>query len=262
MNLVKANLEAYLPALAELADGRDFPWTKIDKLFQKKLDERTTASQGQSMEVEASLYDLIISLKKQETRAVGLLHFIERLAEELLNRLSLVEKQLISGNMKQLLLSFDSKYLNFLGELAVLNKLLKFSAYRLTAVERPLSNQKSIDFMLQNEETGRHVLVEVMSIHLNESRVVTDAEAIRKFLTHKLTKKVASKLTDLVDAPEFQLIPVIWGSCQAVQVYSDFFKAHALALPNVLEPVSLLNYHDGAGNYDCRFGSLSTLFKQ
>jgi hypothetical protein len=178
---------------------------------------------------------------------VGLLHFIERLAEELLNRLSLVEKQLISGNMKQLLLSFDSKYLNFLGELAVLNKLLKFRAYRLTAVERPLGNRKSIDFMLRNEETGRHVLVEVMSIHLNEARVVADAEAIRKFLTHKLTEKVTSKLINLIEPLEFQLIPVIWGSWQAVQAYSDFFKAHTLALPNVLEPVSLLTYHDGAG---------------
>jgi hypothetical protein len=262
MNLVKANLEAYLPALAELADGRDFPWAKIDKLFRKKLDERTVASKGQSMEVEASLYDLIISVKKQETRALGLLHFIERLAEELLNRLTLVEKQLISGNLKQLLLSFDSKYLNFLGELAVLNNLLKFAAYRLTAVERPLGNRKSIDFMLWNEDAGRHVLVEVMSIHLNETRVVADAEAIRKFLTHKLAEKVTSKLTGLIDAPEFQLVPVIWGSYQAIQAYSEFFKAHTLELPNVLEPVSLITYHDGAGYFKCLFGSLSTLFKQ
>jgi len=76
MNLLKANLTEFIPALAKLADERDFPWDRIDRLFLKKLDKRKTLSQGETMVVQACIYDLIVSLKKGEKQALGLLHFL------------------------------------------------------------------------------------------------------------------------------------------------------------------------------------------
>ena len=68
MNPLKANLTEFIPTLAKMADERDFPWDRIDKLFLKKLDKRNALSQGETIVVQACIYDLIISLKKGKSK--------------------------------------------------------------------------------------------------------------------------------------------------------------------------------------------------
>lgn len=261
MNLVKKNLQIFIPALIELVDGQDFPWDKIDKLFSKKIQDRISKYNGETTIVEASIYDIIVSAKKQESSAVGLLHFLNKLFEELTDTLEKNEKILIKNNVKNMLISVDSKYLNFLGEIATLNNLIKSKTYRLAGIEHKIPNGKSIDFKLRHIEKNKFLLVEIVNIHLDSKRVDNDPDAIRKFLTHKLSQKIETKKSQIEDEISFYLIPVIWGGWQDIKIYSDFFKSNTLNLPDVIEPVSYLTYTDNAGYYEHYFKNISNLFK-
>ncbi len=261
MKLVKENLKLFIPALIEFVDGQDFPWGKIDKLFSDKITDRISESNGETIVVEASIYDIIVAAKKQNSSAIGLLDFLNKLFEELTDTLDSDEKSLIKSNVKQMLISLDSKYLNFLGEIATLNNLIKSNVYRLVDIEHKIANGKSIDFKLRHIEQNKFLLVEIVNIHLDSNRVDDNADAIRKFLTHKLSEKIKSKKARLNNDFSFYLIPVIWGGWKDIKIYSEFFKSNKLDLPDVIEPVSYLTYTDNAGYYEHYFKTISNLFK-
>lgn len=261
MNLVLENLKLFIPALVQLVDGRDFPWDSIDLLFSEKIKDRISKLTGETLEIEASIYDIIVEAKKQNSKAIGLLHFLNKLFEELTDTLETNEKLLVKSNVKQMLTSLDSKYLDFLGEIATLNNLIKSKMYRLVAIEEKLPNGKSIDFKLRHIEQNKFYLVEIVNIHLNSNRVEDNPDAIRKFLTHRLSNKLKAKNLKLDNGTIFYLIPVIWGGWQQIKIYSNFFRTNGLGLQNVIEPVSYLTYTDGAGYYEHYFKTVSNLFK-
>ena len=64
MNLVKENLRYYLPAIVEFLGKHDFPWTKVNTDFNKKIEKRLEEASGETFTVEASIYDIIIACKK------------------------------------------------------------------------------------------------------------------------------------------------------------------------------------------------------
>ncbi|HEY8659023.1 MAG TPA: hypothetical protein VIL78_08295 [Hanamia sp.] len=260
MNSVKTNLEFYLPALIELIDFSDFPWGKIDQSFSKKWEQRTLESNGEKMLIEASIYDIIIETKKGKRQAIGLLDFLNKLFEELNGNLILSEKVLVRSNAKSMLKAFDSRYLNFVGEMGVLNNMIKSGTYRLSGIEHKLPNGKSVDFKLTQTIKNEEILVEIVNIHLDAERVEGNAEAIERFLAHKLTAKMADKKQKLVEDVAIYLIPVLWGGWEDIQVYSDYFKNNQLALPFTLEPVAYLQYNDGANYFEHHFKTVSHLF--
>jgi uncharacterized protein YlaI len=262
MNLVKENLRIFIPALVDLVDEKDFPWEKINNLFTQKIKDRISDSNGEIIKVEASIYDIIVEAKKQNLTAIGLLDFLNKLFEELTDNLEASEKLLIKSNVKQMLISLDNKYLNFLGEIATLNNLIKSKAYRLIAIEERIPNGKSIDFKLQHINKQKPILVEIVNIHLDSKKVENNPEAIRTYLTCKLTKKIESKTSNLVKKIQFHLIPVIWGSSKDLKIYSDFFKSNSLNMLDVEEPIAYLTYSDTAGYYEHYFQTISKLFKE
>jgi hypothetical protein len=263
MNLVKENLKLFVPALVELVDGKDFPWTKIDSLFSEKIKMRKAEFKGETIIIEASIYDIIVEAKQQNSSALGLLDFLDKLFEELNDNLNKTERQLVRRNIKQMLISFDCKYLNFIGEIATLNNLVKSKLFRLLSIEEKISNGKSIDFKLLNIEQNKIMLVEIVNIHLNNDKVVDESEAIRLFLTGKLTDKKKLKSINLNNEIQFYLIPVIWGSAKSLKVYSDFYKSNSLNLEGILEPVAYLTYSDKAGYYYKHyFTTISKLFDE
>lgn len=261
MNLVKENLKLFVPALVELVDGKDFPWTKIDNLFSEKIKMRKAKCNNETIIVEASIYDIIVEAKQQNSSAIGLLDFLDKLFEELNDNLNKTERQLVRSNIKKMLISFDSKYLNFLGEIATLNNLIKSKSFRLISIEEKIPNGKSIDFKLLNIEQNKTMLVEIVNIHLNNEKVENDSEAIRVFLTGKLTDKKETKSLKLDNLVQFYLIPVIWGSAENLKVYSDFYRFNSLNLDGILEPVAYLTYSDKTGHYYKHyFTTISKLF--
>lgn len=259
MNRVKSNIAYYLPALIKIIGESDFDWPYIDTLFSKKLNEREKKANGdKTIEIEATIYDIIIEVKKGNKQAHRLLDFLQKLMEELSINLNDKEQKLIKKNLRDFLTTFDKGYLNFVGEIAVLNNLIKSGTYRLESVETQLLSNKKIDFKLKTISNDKHILVEVVNIHLNSERIKNEETQIQKFFTHRLTGKIESKESGTVD---FFLIPVLWGAAEDIKIYSDYFMKNKMHLSNVLEPVSFMTYID-PDNHDCfshKFGNVSNL---
>ena len=133
--------------------GDNINLDKIDNLFNKKIENRRQTSIGK--QIEACIYDTIVQANKNIPQAYRYLHFINKLCGELSGLLTEKEKKLIRKNVYNMLVSFDLKYLNFFGEILVLNSLMKTKQYRLHDVEMKLSNGKEVDFVLKNISSNK-----------------------------------------------------------------------------------------------------------
>ena len=262
MNRVKSNISFYLPALIDIVGDSHFDWNHIDNLFSKKIKERIIEGKGQTIIVEATIYDMIVAVKKKNKRAIGLMDFLNKLLTELSTNLTDAEKKLIKTNLRGFLTTLDKGYLNFIGEIAVLNNLIKSKTYRLENVEFKLPNKKTIDFRLRKINDDAFLLVEIVNIHLDSKRIETNEEKIKKFITDRLTQKIASKKEGLIDDINFYLVPVLWGGWKDLKMYCEYFKQNKMHLENVIEPVSYLTFTDPNNNnfYLHRFGNVSNLF--
>jgi hypothetical protein len=258
MNILKENIKLYLPAIINIVGDTDFDWKHIDKLFSNKLTERTAEANGGTLIVEATIYDMIIEAKKQNLQAMRLLSFFQRLLEDLSINLTNEEQKLIKKNVRDFLTRFDLRYLDYIGELAVINNLIKSKIYRLQRVESELSSKKKIDFEIKRIEDGRLFFVEAVNIHLDSNKVESDDSKIRKFLDGRLMKKMESKRSDT----NFFLVPVIWGGWSDIKIYSEYFKKNKMHLKSILEPVSYLTFTDPNNEkfYYHRFGNVSKIF--
>lgn len=261
MNRVKENIRFYLPAITDIVGDTDFGWERIDKLFSDELIKRTAKANenGGTWTVQATIYDIIIEVKKQNLEAMRFLSFFQLLLEELSMNLTAEEKKIIKKNIRDFLTRFDFRCLDYVGELAVINNLIKSKTYRLENVETKLASEKSIDFKIKKTEDGKLYLVEVLNIHLDGDKVESDEKKIKIFLNHRLTKKIESKKSDT----NFFLVPVLWGGWQDIKVYSDYFKKNKMHLTNVLEPVAYATFTDPKNEkfYFHRFGNVSNLFE-
>jgi hypothetical protein len=258
-NFVYLNLKHYFPGIMSIADQINMDWDNIDKLFSKEIERRKVEWTKGNTIIEASIYDIIVEVKKGNKSAVGLLDFFNKLFLELSGRLPLDENKLIKRNIRSVLTALNKEYLHFIGELAVLNNVLKSGSYILTGVEYQLENKRSIDFNLKRTANGGRTLVEVYNIHLDEEKVSNEAEAISKFLNKRLTKKIAEKKANLTTDVEFFLVPVLWAGVESLRVYSEYFKTHKMSINNVIEPVAYVTFSDGEGYYVHNFGNISNV---
>jgi hypothetical protein len=260
MNVLKENITFYLPAITDIVDDTDFDWKRIDKLFSDELTKRTAKANanGGTCPIDATIYDIIIEVKNGNLQALRYLIFFQRLFEELSINLTTKEQKLIKKNIRDFLTRLNTKYLDYIGELAVINNLIKSKIYRLEKVEFKLASQKKIDFEIKRIEDGKLFLVEVYSIHLDSNKIENDDLKIRKFLDYRLANKVESKKSDT----DFFLVPVLWGGWRDIKVYSDYFKRNKMHLINVLEPVSYVIFTDPNDKnfYLHRFGNVSNIF--
>ena len=131
---------------------------------------------------------------------------MELVFTNLAEKTTLKEKKLLSKTIYFALTNIDKNYLNFIGELAILN-LLKNADFELLQTEFPLSDNhesKSIDFLVFKE--GKSSLLEVVNIHLPESKLLTD-NYIERLLDQKIIGKILNKSND--SNIKFSLAPVI-----------------------------------------------------
>jgi hypothetical protein len=153
------------------------------------------------------------------------------------------------------------EFLEPIGELAVLNGILKSSKYKFDKIEHRLLNGKGIDFRLWKVEDDSEVLVEVINIHLDRLLVEDDDIAIRKLLTHRLAGKISDKKDGLINSIDFFLVPVIWANWGSLEIYSNYFKRNKMHLDRVEEPMAYNLLSDGNSFYVPRFGRISNLHK-
>jgi hypothetical protein len=95
---------------------------------------------------------------------------------------------------------------------------------------------------------------------VDSDKIDANPEAIKKFLTDRLTDKILDKQKKLASPIEFTLVPVIWGGKEDLKVYGEYFQEHQLDLKNVHEPFGWLQFSDGKDYYAHRFSRLKNLF--
>lgn len=260
MNLVKHNLSIYLPKVIEFIGEEEFPWDQIENRFDKLIDRRFSQAKGDSIIVETSIFDQIISIKKGDNAYNGLMDYYNKLFHQLNLLLNKEEKKLMFNTIRSLLISFDLKYLNYLGELSVLYKLKKSNKFSLLDVEKVLPNGKSIDFDLMIENSNMRVLIEVLNIQVNPQKVENDSDKIEIFINGRITNKLADKKKNLDEDWNVHLVPVIWAGHEELEIYHQYFRNNALDIPLSYEPLAFLTFYDQFGNYLPKFGSISALF--
>lgn len=262
INFVKLNVSLFIPSLLELASDQTFPWDKIDNLFRAEIKQRTLLANGESLPIDATIFDIIIEAKKNNATAIGYLDFLNRLFQELSDHLTSAERQYIQRALFDLLTKFDKGYWGYVAEIATLNNLVKSQTYRLSGCEISLPDTKPIDFKLHVIERNADIFVEIVSIHLDSDRLENRDDLMKKFLTTRISQKIAAKNIDVEKHPNLYLIPVLWGDKKAVEQYSIFFETNSLDFKNVVEPLSYLTYSDGKGYYEHHFKTISNLFKE
>ena len=265
INYLKANVERYLPGIIKVLGDNTMDWDYINDLFEQVHEERVNrfnAGTSEALTVEAHIYDIIVEVKKENRRAINLLDYFDKLMHELALNLEADERKLIVNNIRNILISFNSNYLNFIGELAVLNSLVRSKLYKLISVEEPLANKKSLDFKLLRTSDNKIQLVEIMNIHLDDSKVVSDNDLLEKFMSHRFNEKIADKRRDLEANIDFFLVPILWGSADSLRIYSQHFENNEMYVNNVIEPVSYLTFGDENDPTFLmhRFGRVSNLF--
>lgn len=262
LNAAQRNVAFYLPALLEITCvDPDFPWDRIDRNFSALWKTKSAQAIGDVIKVEMTLFFMMMSASKGNMQAIGMLHFLNLLFEELSDQLHADEKKLICSNIKDIIQTPNLMFFNFVGEIATLNNLMKTKEYRLSRVEAPLGNGSSIDFQLK-KLNNNILLVEIVNIHLGSERVEADPIAIDKFLTNRLMGKIEKKKKGLKENIDFYLIPVLWGGWKEIEVYSTYFKSRKLTIANVIEPVAYLQHSNGLGYFDHQFGRVSTLIRK
>jgi hypothetical protein len=205
---LKAGLEFYIPSIFKLISG-DIRWKSLIKIFEDrfhKYDEKQKL--GERVELRSTLYSISVSAANGVETNIQFLSFIDKTFKSLAQILTDKEKKLIKTNIANLL-EYENGFLNYLGELCVLNSIMVSGQYSLEATEyRVKTNGKGIDFQFKNKKTDELFLVEVVNIELNSDKLFSH-DIIDKFLSGKLQEKL--KDTDKSGVTDYKLIPVFWG---------------------------------------------------
>ncbi len=214
-----------------------------------------------TFKIPASFYNIISSAIAKEEQAIRLLDYIQKLFEELTDILDKEEKLLIRANIYGFLTNMDLKYLNFLGELAVLHRLKKTSPLKLIGTEVPVDpmnkNGSKIDFLILNSQTKKEELVEVINIHLTERNISSD-DKIEILLSQKIIEKLSKK--GLNRHRKFFLVPVLWGQWDEIKVVKEYYSIHKPEFPNTIIPSCFVTFTDPNGARVHRFGTIDTIF--
>lgn len=257
---LKGRLREYLPVLFEFIDIEDFTtnqWETLNNNFVAKYLERRTLYEtaGNYLLIRPNIYDIITAKLKGDKPSVLFLDFIKKALEELSDNLDVAGKKSIIKTLYGLLVSYDHRFLDYLGELLTLNNILKSKKYKLIKVESCIVNEKTGDFLFQRIEDGYHDLVEVRSFHINEANT-----KLEDLFSKKLKAKIMEKTGGEPNYNKFYLIPIVWASVEDLRrVLTVFNDGATFKIQDVLEPVAYacLTTADGAVVY--KFGTLSTL---
>ncbi len=219
----------YIPSLIRLF-GSSFKWSEEDRKFDKKLKIREKCLERQkatSVQIRTSLYDMLIEAENGNNFALKFIKFIDTLISEVVKILPNFKDNIrknIQGTINNL---DDWNYLNPIGELACLKKLLDSKRYILEEIECSFENGKTKDFLFSETSKNSQVMVEVLNIH---SRFEVNGEFldIKKHLFDKIIEKVNSETVNIYSnkySNSLLFIPVVWHiKKESMQEYYEFFK--------------------------------------
>lgn len=263
---VKRSLERNIPSMLRLIGNQNISWTKINSRLDKHLiqnKEKCVNTGIEKVKVEATFYSFLVGQYVGKSETFGMFDFFNSTFEQLHDRLSKKELVYIHKIIKSILTNFDSKYLNFIGEIATLNAYKSNRDYELLNIEEPIYDYKNVkaDFFLKRIFDGKQFFVEVVNIHLQHRNLI-ESESIKKHIEGKIIKKVERTL---FSSPRFDVYiqPVIWTeNTSQLKVVSELYKSNKIEIKNVYVPLSLLTIMFSEGVYRHRFEYVNTILDE
>jgi hypothetical protein len=276
-------LEVYLHSIIPLMNEGAFAWNRVDKLLKERTDRLIADKKIFDEGLEMSIFEILLLYKltiqkhklmgniktiftiadllphcnESEKRYLLMRKFLLDLFGELDSKLNKKEKELVRKTLFSVLTNFDNKYLNFVGEIAVLNLLLK-NNYKLVGVEVKIPNAKPIDFKLHKPDSNRHFNIEVVNIHYDTNKLESE-EKIEEFLIKRINQKLESKIQNIKIPAHFFLVPVLWGDIEGLRKIQAIFKREPKLLgKKTIEPCAFLSKRSSTEIFNF-FGRITTL---
>jgi hypothetical protein len=196
-------LEKYCPTIYSFTKETKTNWELLDSNFENnylKVDEP----------VESNIMGILLHAEAGDEFLKAFLGYCESLASSL--EQSAVERKkfrdIIVGKFTNLV---DLNYLNPIGELSVLKKLIEKN-YELVRIEdnETFPGAKPKDFLFKSP-AGKNILIEVLNIHLKNSYQSTDE--LKAFLFKKIRTKVQAETKEITPTSEKNILffqPVLW----------------------------------------------------
>jgi hypothetical protein len=261
---VEERLRIYFPSLFLLLKDKQFSWGRVNKIFYEEYLNRKAEYEANNnyLRMQAGFFDIISASLNGRSDALNLFAFFDNLISELAFRIPDKQKNWLKTTLYNVFTNWDRNYLNFFGELAVLNNFLK-AGFTLGKIEERLSSGKEIDFAFFGLDQGKKVLIEIVNIHLEIFENKNDIEMVKLYrqkIFEKLKEKTNGSLADM----NFSLIPVVWGSHEELlRLYSLYNKGITIENLNVIEPNCYMcyTYETGILNYFGRLSSMPSIDK-
>ncbi|MBK7872848.1 MAG: hypothetical protein IPJ74_20330 [Saprospiraceae bacterium] len=105
----------------------------------------------------------------------------------------------------------DWNYLNPVGELSVLLKLLKSGLFELEEIETKFPNGRKKDFLFRHKNNNETRLIEILNIHLQTD--IKDFNKIKNILLSKVQNKIDREIEGVKDSlflRRLYILPVVW----------------------------------------------------
>lgn len=258
---LEKNLRVYLPSLFQLIEGNFSrkEWKAINKKFEGKFSElKLKYENGDRPKPKLNIYTLLSSWLNQEMHGIVFRNYLDNLIKDLTILLNTQEKQAIKKKNLFNLLLFEKDFLNYVGELSVLNNLMSTGVYRLLAIEFTVKKGgKGIDFRLLNVNENKEVLVEVVNIELTDTNSSSN-EKIELLLLSKLNGKLSDK--DKSGILDYKLIPVLWyEKVDNVKRVKEFYETQEFHIERCETPRAYVWFRINQKKFINKFGAINTV---
>ena len=274
----RENLQRFLPNIFLLLNVEP-NWIKINSQINNDHQKRVTKwdeEHNDNVEVEPRflhiydypLYYVFHFAFNGRKDALNLLDYFNILFGEISKSVQKDSIKIVTPILHNFLKTINRDYIHYIGELAVLDSLMKTKQYHLGAVERVIEKNKptdashprkgkSIDFCVTEIDGGKNYLVEVRNVHVDDKN--PDVVKLRR----KLNRKVNSKSKNQQDGIEFIVLPVLWVTKHTtlIIIENQIKKWDKFQVDNTFEPFAFFPFIDEVGGTVFKFNRISNLFK-
>lgn len=214
MGILKGKCLALVPQMKVLKDS---DWNKV----QKRILTRCPIIESQKNLDSYMFVDYLIGCIGGDKECLKFIEaFVNTLNDALKYADSLGLKNKVEGIVRQLFITGDvdvmsgnSDFKNRLNELLAFNWFASCANYKLINIEEPLiDNGKSIDFLLQNKDTGDYLGIELMTIQRVNPEMQDDNQTLTNFLDARIERKYADKMRGIPNSdfiPNLLIMPVV-----------------------------------------------------
>ncbi len=239
--------------------SHEFSWTSVNKSLSKDLKKakEKLKSEG-TFQKGANLFSLIIEKIHGEGKGNSMLDFYNKVFLSLDQNLELKEKKLLNLTLNNILTNNDKNYINFIGELATLNAVIRTNKYHLKSVEQQIvdGEKVSADFVFVQKADNFEIYLEVLNIHLYEKDFLDNSE-IEYHLQSKFRKKKDEKI--LTKEKAILIQPVFWTkSEEQLRQISQFYNETNFTVENIQTPLAYSTWSINE-NLEHRFESIKTI---